>query len=205
MRKRRIAPHSGRLFVLLVCLVVVVTVSSCRIPGMQLLYMGLISQMSSHTDFVCASPPVCLPRVCLPLTLPPVCLSRRHLSASHARSRRSLPPRSLDRPAASLCHVARALPAHDKAPGTRPNISEFHSEISTRVPFCIATAREGRPLTRGASTSPRPLGLGVVSLMIVQPGSFSRPRLAMKRVSFCAAWLRPLRLQPTFAATRRAP
>ena len=23
--------------------------------------------------------------------------------------------------------------------GTRPNISESHSEISTRVPFCIAT------------------------------------------------------------------
>ena len=25
-----------------------------------------------------------------------------------------------------------------RVPGTRPNISESHSEISTRVPFCIA-------------------------------------------------------------------
>ena len=27
-----------------------------------------------------------------------------------------------------------------RVPGTRPNISESHSEISTRVPFCIATS-----------------------------------------------------------------
>ena len=26
-----------------------------------------------------------------------------------------------------------------RVPGTRPNISESHSEISTRVPFCIDT------------------------------------------------------------------
>ena len=25
-----------------------------------------------------------------------------------------------------------------RVPGTRPNISEYHSEISTRVPFCIS-------------------------------------------------------------------
>ena len=25
-----------------------------------------------------------------------------------------------------------------RVPGTRPNISEFHSGISTRVPYCIA-------------------------------------------------------------------
>ena len=29
---------------------------------------------------------------------------------------------------------------HQAFLGTRPNISESHSEISTRVPFCIATA-----------------------------------------------------------------
>ena len=28
-------------------------------------------------------------------------------------------------------------PMFGRAPGTRPNISESHSEISTRVPFCI--------------------------------------------------------------------
>ena len=30
-----------------------------------------------------------------------------------------------------------------RVPGTRPNLSESHSEISTRVPFCIARGREG--------------------------------------------------------------
>ena len=30
-------------------------------------------------------------------------------------------------------------------PGTRPNISETHSEISTRVPFCIETVAYPRP------------------------------------------------------------
>ena len=29
-------------------------------------------------------------------------------------------------------------PLSRSSPGTRPNISESHSEISTRVPFCIA-------------------------------------------------------------------
>ena len=28
-------------------------------------------------------------------------------------------------------------------PGTRPNISESNSDISTRVPFCIATGQAG--------------------------------------------------------------
>ena len=31
-----------------------------------------------------------------------------------------------------------------RVPGTRPNISESHSEISTRVPFCIALISGGR-------------------------------------------------------------
>ena len=33
------------------------------------------------------------------------------------------------------------------SPGTRPNISESHSEISTRVPFCIATSYIPRAAT----------------------------------------------------------
>ena len=35
---------------------------------------------------------------------------------------------------------AAAAPSPGCRPGTRPNISESHSEISTRVPFCIATS-----------------------------------------------------------------
>ena len=30
-----------------------------------------------------------------------------------------------------------------RVPGTRPNITEPHSERSTRVPFCIATGADG--------------------------------------------------------------
>ena len=37
-------------------------------------------------------------------------------------------------------------PMFGRVPGTRPNISESHSEISTRVPFSIAVA--GRDGTR---------------------------------------------------------
>ena len=32
-----------------------------------------------------------------------------------------------------------------RVPGTRPNISESHSEINTRVPFCIATGLRRQP------------------------------------------------------------
>ena len=37
---------------------------------------------------------------------------------------------------------------------TRPNISESHSEISTRVPFCIAAGTMGTTTGRGTHTRP---------------------------------------------------
>ena len=42
-----------------------------------------------------------------------------------------------------------------RVPGTRPNISESHIEISTRVPFCIAG--QGQTTGRGS------IEVGVVS------------------------------------------
>ena len=36
-----------------------------------------------------------------------------------------------------------------RVPGTRTNISESHSEISTRVPFCIATCSRRPPHRKG--------------------------------------------------------
>ena len=36
-----------------------------------------------------------------------------------------------------------------RVPGTRPNIGESHSEISTRVPFCIAARRRGLMVDAG--------------------------------------------------------
>ena len=44
--------------------------------------------------------------------------------------------------------------------GTRPNISESHSEISTRVPFCIAEEEGGRA---GSSSGPAPRGAAAVA------------------------------------------
>ena len=45
-----------------------------------------------------------------------------------------------------------------RVPGTRPNMSESHSEISTRVPFCIAAGIGRRPHAVGAAqrTARRP-------------------------------------------------
>ena len=38
-----------------------------------------------------------------------------------------------------------------RVPGTRPNISESHSEVSTRVPFCIATGATGATTNKDAA------------------------------------------------------
>ena len=64
-------------------------------------------------------------------------------------ARRLLPPSPPPPPAALPCarlhtllkrRCALSLAARaQRSPGTRPSISESHSEISTRVPFCIAS------------------------------------------------------------------
>ena len=45
-----------------------------------------------------------------------------------------------------------------RVPGTRPNTSESHSEISTRVPFCIADCALGGPQAAQARHERRALG-----------------------------------------------
>ena len=55
-----------------------------------------------------------------------------------------------------------------RVPGTRPNISESHSEISTRVPFCIVAGRSGAQLIR----------------MLPRSGGVDGPSSALPRVPF---------------------
>ena len=43
-----------------------------------------------------------------------------------------------------------------RVPGTRPSISESHSETSTRVPFCIAGHDHATPRTRVAQHDDEP-------------------------------------------------
>ena len=80
--------------------------------------------------------------------------SRPHAMPRRCRRRRPLPrkmrstgfaARPVSSPASNTKGHSRVLiPLWDslmfgRVPGTRPNISESHSEISTRVPFCTGT------------------------------------------------------------------
>ena len=65
-----------------------------------------------------------------------------------------------------------------RVPGTRPNISESHREISTRVPFCIAgTRREGG--------SVRSLRVSIFAARTLNPTGQSRVMLSLR---LRAAW-----------------
>ena len=81
----------------------------------------------------------------------------RLLVQAPGQKRQHVQLRSAQRPAAAAAlfgsKTARVL-------GTRPNISEYHSEISTRVPFCIATSQAKRG-ERGREVPPAPLAVAI--------------------------------------------
>ena len=61
-----------------------------------------------------------------------------------------------------------------RVPGTRPNISESHSEVSTRVPFCIETHCAQAPPCGVAMTPALASGRApqfVVSLLVFGDGA----------------------------------
>ena len=68
-----------------------------------------------------------------------------------------LPPRKGTRVLISLWYSLM----FGRVPGTRPNISESHSEISTRVPFCIAQAGAEMVWGREAKTTYDEPGAGL--------------------------------------------
>ena len=73
-----------------------------------------------------------------------------------------------------------------RVPGTRPNISESHSEISTRVPFCIESAqpvrrRRGRRWRRRRRSRGSPIAAPRASL----PSCGTTSSLAQTRVRAC--------------------